>query len=139
MDQIPPHKLWIGSVGDLRDWRRLYDAGIRAVVHLAYEDLPPALPHDLVLCRFPLIDGDDNEPELMWAAVVCLTLLLEREFACLVCCHAGVSRSPAIAAAALSRLTHQSFEASLQEIYGHCHATIHVGLRAQVQALSESK
>src|SRR5437899_742747 len=132
MQQIPPHKMWIGTTGDLRDWRRLYDVGISAVVHLPYEDLPPALPHDLVLCRFPLVDGDDNNTQVLRAAVMGLTQLLEEEFACLVCCRAGVSRSPAIAAAALSCLTHRSFEESLHEIAHHCHFTIHVGLRAQV-------
>ena len=138
MNQIPPHQLWIGSAADLRDWRRLYDAGIRAIVHLAYEDLPPALPHDLILCRFPLVDGDDNAAELLRASIVTLTRLLERKFACLVCCQAGMSRSPAIAAAALSRLLQQSFEASVAEISRHHRNNIHLGLRAQVQAVCES-
>src|SRR5256885_8352482 len=111
MHQIIPHKLWIGSTGDIRDWRHLYDLGIRAVVQLAYEEPALTLPHDFVFCRIPLIDGDDNAPEVLRLAILTLTQLLEQKFACLVCCQAGLSRAPAIAAAALTRHTPQSFEA----------------------------
>jgi atypical dual specificity phosphatase len=138
MHQILPHTLWIGSTGDIRDWRHLYDLGIRAVVQLAYEEAPLSLPHDFVACRIPLVDGEDNPAEILALAITTLTHFLERKFACLVCCQAGLSRSPAVAAAALARLTHQSFTACLNDIAKHHHHAVHPGLRAQVQALCES-
>ena len=137
MHQIPPHTLWIGSSGDIRDWRHLYDLGIRAVVQLAYEEAALSLPHDFVGCRFPLVDGDENTPEVLTLAITTLTHLLEQKFACLVCCQAGLSRSPAIAAAALAKLTHQPFAACMAEIAKYHHHAIHPGLRAQVQGLCE--
>ena len=65
MHQIYPYSLWVGSSGDLRDWRRLYDIGIRAVVQVAYEEPASVLPHDFIACRFPLVDGEDN-PQIRW-------------------------------------------------------------------------
>jgi protein-tyrosine phosphatase len=136
MHQIPPHSLWIGSTGDLRDWRHLYDVGIQAVLDLAYEEPPLKLPHDLIACRFPLVDGDDNPPVLLKAAIDTLTRLLEEKFACLVCCHAGMSRSPAIAAAALARLTNRTIDECLAMIAQHHRCDVHPGLLAQIQTLA---
>jgi hypothetical protein len=138
MQQIPPHSLWIGTIGDLRDWRRLYDLGIRAVVQLAYEEPALSLPHDFVACRFPLVDGDENTPEILALAITTLTHLLEQRFACLVCCQAGLSRSPAIAAAALAKLTQKPFAACLDDLAKHHPHAIHPGLQTQVQLLCES-
>jgi hypothetical protein len=131
MHHIPPHLLWIGSTGDLRDWRRLYDVGIRAVMHVAYEEPPLALPHDLVACRFPLIDGDENALQTLRLAIATLTHFLESKFACLICCQAGLSRSPAIAAAALSQLTGEPLVASIEKVMKHHACAPHPGLLAQ--------
>ena len=119
----------------MQDWRRLYDAGIRAVVQLAYEETPTLLPRDFVVCRFPLLDGEDNEPALLRAAVFMVTQLLEQRFATLICCQAGLSRSPAIAAAALTRLTGEPFAVCLDQIGSHHPWKIHPALFTQVQAL----
>ena len=118
--------------GDLYDLRRLYDVGIRAVLQVAYEEPPLALPHDFVACRFPLVDGGDNETETLDLAIVTLTHFLEQRFACLVCCQAGLSRSPGIAAASLARFTGQSFAECLALIgTTHRHA-IHPKLLTQL-------
>lgn len=138
MHEIPPHNLWIGSSGAVRDWRRLYDLGLRAVIQLAYEDAALALPHDFVACRFPLIDGDDNSSAVLTLAITSLTHLLEQKFGCLVCCQAGSSRSPAIAAAALAKVTQRSFAACLEEIAKYHPHAVHPGLRLQVQACCDS-
>lgn len=128
MHRIPPHALWIGSTGDLKDWRRLYDVGIQAVVHVAYEEPPLALPHDFVACRFPLIDGDENPPAMLAAAIDTLTRLL----ACLICCQAGLSRSPAVAAAALARISGQTVAECLDGIAKHHACAVHPGLLSQI-------
>ena len=138
MHQILPHTLWIGSTGDIRDWRHLYDLGIRAVVQLAYEEAPLSLPHDFVACRIPLVDGEDNPPELLALAITTLTHFLEQKFACVVCCQGGLSRSPAVAAAALARLADEPFNACLNYMAIYHHHAVHPGLRAHVQALCES-
>jgi protein-tyrosine phosphatase len=135
MHRIPPHALWIGSSGDLNDWRRLYDVGIQAVMHVAYEEPPLRLPHDFVACRFPVIDGDENSATALKLAIATLTHFLDEKFACLVCCQAGLSRSPAIAAAALARTTKRPFTECLDLIRNHHACAVHPGLVSQIQKL----
>ncbi len=136
MNQIPPHPLWIGTIGDLKDLRRLYDLGIRAVVQLAYEDSLPVFPHDFTSCRFPLVDGGDNDADVVQLAVSMVTRLVERKFATLVCCGAGLSRSPAIVAAALARITKKPFADCVNHVATHRPCDIHPALFAQLQDLS---
>jgi protein-tyrosine phosphatase len=135
MQQITPFSLWIGSVGDLRDLRQLHDAGIRAVVQLAYEELPVTPARDFVTYRFPLVDGADNDPELLRLAVASLTQLLERKFATMVCCQAGRSRSPGIASAALARLTGTPLLECVRQIVAIRPCFVHPALLAQLQTL----
>jgi hypothetical protein len=80
MNQIPPYHLWIGHAGDGRDYRRLLDLGIRAVVQLAVEEPPLQPPRELIYLRFPLRDGADNPDDLLawpstrwlrWSATGC--------------------------------------------------------------------
>lgn len=139
MVQIHPHALWIGASGNLRDVKRLYELGINAVIHVAYEELPPPLPHDFILCRFPLVDGDGNEPVHLRLAIDTLTQMLERKFTCVICCLAGLSRSPAIAAAALAKLSGQSIDDSLAHIAQQHPCLVHPRLLAQVKAATSSK
>jgi protein-tyrosine phosphatase len=136
MNQISPHPLWIGTIGDLKNLRRLYDLGIRAVVQLAYEEPPLTLPHDFIACRFPLLDGGDNDADLLRLAVATVTHLLERKFATLVCCHAGRSRSPAVVAAALARIAREPFAVCVNKLAGNRAWDIHPALFAQLQDLS---
>jgi hypothetical protein len=138
MTQILPYSLWIGAAGDLRDWRRLYDLGIRAIVELAYEETPVALPRDFVVCRFPLVDGGGNDAELLRLAVDTLTRLLEEKFATLVCCQAGLSRSPGLTAAALTRLTGEPFAVCLNQVAAYRPCQVHPGLVAQLQGMCGS-
>jgi protein-tyrosine phosphatase len=135
MHQISPHLLWLGSCGDLRVWRRLHDAGIHAVLQIAYEESLPEMPHDLIAFRVPLIDGAENDAAALRLAINTLTHLLEQKFATLVCCQAGLSRSPAIAAAALARLTGQTLSDSLALIKTHRPCTVHPGLLEQIRTL----
>jgi protein-tyrosine phosphatase len=132
MQQIQPYSLWIGTAGDLRDLRRLYDLGIQVVMQVAYEEPPLALPHDLIVCRFPMVDGDGNAPALVNLAIDTLTQMLEQKFACLVCCQAGLSRSPAIAAAALARLTQRPTVECLEQIAAQHRCDVHPGFLTQV-------
>jgi hypothetical protein len=70
MSQIAPHGLWIGHAGDGRDYSRLLDQGIKAVVQVAAEESPMNVPRELVYLRFPLNDGADNPSGLLDLVVV---------------------------------------------------------------------
>jgi len=102
MYEFVPELLWIGHAHDVRDPRAVLDAGIAAVVDLAYEELPAQLLRNLVYCRFPLVDGADNDPQLLRLAVETVVDLLVAGSPTLVACSAGMSRSPIIASVALS-------------------------------------
>ena len=139
MNQITPFPLWLGTIGDLRDIRRLYDVEIRAIVQLAYEEASASLPRDFIVCRVPLVDGCDNDMGLLRLAVDMVTRLLEGKFATLVCCQAGTSRSPAITAAALARFSGNSFMKCVDHVRTCRPTDIHAGLLMQLQDLFETK
>jgi len=105
MRQIPGYSLWIGNAADLRDVPRLLEAGIEAVVALAIEESPAALVRELVHCRLPLMDGAGNPPWLLRMAMDTVVALAAGGVPTLISCGAGMSRSPAVAALAIHRLT----------------------------------
>lgn len=102
MRQVAPHELWIGHAGDARNLRAILDVGVAALVDLAAAELPVPVTRDLVYCRFPVVDGPGNPPWLLRLAVDTTAALLRARTPTLVFCAAGMSRSPAIAAAALA-------------------------------------
>jgi protein-tyrosine phosphatase len=104
MRQIAPHRLWLGNALDARDLRPLYELEIAAVIDLALEEKPAQLGREMVYCRFPLADGAGNSPVVLRAAVDMTARLIEQQVPTLVACGAGMSRSPAIVAAALSMI-----------------------------------
>ncbi len=114
VDQVAGYQLWIGSVADGRNAEALHNAGILAVIDLAASESPATLPRDLVYCRMPLVDGAGNPPWLLQEAVRLLTNLLTADVPTLVHCGAGLSRSPTIAAMAVSNLTGVTPEAAMQ-------------------------
>ena len=102
MIQIEPHLLWLGHAGDCRDIQRLADVGIEAVMQLAAEESLANLLPEMLVFRIPLVDGSGNPPVRLRLAVEVVANLLEHRVATLVCCSAGASRSPAIAACAVA-------------------------------------
>src|SRR5258708_5183826 len=101
MNQIIPYPLWIGHGGDGRDFRQVFQASIKALVQLSAEEPALAPPRELIYCRFPLVDGGGNRAELLFLAVSTVATLLKMSVPTLLFCGAGMSRSPAIAAAVL--------------------------------------
>src|SRR5436309_2340860 len=116
MRQIAPHSLWLGHIEDARDLRAVHSAGIRALVDLAANELPVPVSRDLIYCRFPLVDGLGNSPDMLRLAISVTADLLRCKTPTLVFCSAGMSRTPAVAAAALSRATGRTAEQCLAEI-----------------------
>ncbi len=102
MREIHPNGLFLGNAADARDLRRLYDHRIVAVVDLALNEPPAQLGRDMVYCRVPLCDGGGNSNAILEVAIRCVITLLSREMRTLVACRGGMSRAPAIAAAALA-------------------------------------
>ncbi|MGO9112774.1 MAG: dual specificity protein phosphatase family protein [Thermoguttaceae bacterium] len=122
MREILPNKLWIGNAGDGRDPERLLAAGVVAVINLAAEEPSPILPRSMVYCRFPLMDGSPDDPTILRVAIQTVATLLKSQVPTLVYCGAGMSRSPAIVAAALSIVQGGNPEENLKEIVaGHPH------------------
>jgi protein-tyrosine phosphatase len=116
VNQIKPYPLWLGHAGDGRDFQTLLKLGIQAVVQLAVEEPPLHTPRELICCRFPLVDGPGNDPNLLAISISTLTMLLQGKVPTLVCCGAGMCRTPALAAAALSRAHARSPEECLDQI-----------------------
>jgi hypothetical protein len=102
MHQIIPGRLWISSSYEARDVRRVLDLGIEAIVDLAMQEPPLAVTRELIYLRIPILDGDGNDVRRLSMAIKSLVELICRQVPVLVTCSAGMSRSPAIAAAALS-------------------------------------
>jgi len=80
------------------------EAGIEAVLQLANEEPGGSLPRDMISLRVPLQDGPENNPSQIQFAMRLLIDLLANRRPTLVCCSAGMSRSPALAAVALANV-----------------------------------
>ena len=113
MRELPPYRLWLGNALDARDLRRLYELEIAAVVDLAMEELPAQLGREIVYCRFPLVDGAGNSPAVIRLAVATVVSLIQSQTSTLVACGAGMSRSPAIVAAAQAKIENRPAEECL--------------------------
>jgi protein-tyrosine phosphatase len=138
MQQLTPHLLWLGHLGEGRNFQQLFDAGIKALVELAAEDMPSQPPREMIYCRFPLLDGADNDRAVLYLAVSTTASLLERRLPTLVCCGSGLSRSPAIAAAALSLVYQAPPEESLKQVARQHHTDVSPGLWNQLVSLVDS-
>jgi len=102
MREILPGRVWIGNVRDASDIRGILEKEIAAVVNLAIEELPILYPRDLISCRFPLLDGSGNSEDLLRLTIFTVHLHVSAKIPILVTCSGGMSRSPAIVAAAIA-------------------------------------
>jgi hypothetical protein len=119
MNQILPHPIWVGHSGDGNDFRRLFDACINALIHLAIEEPAPLVPREFFYCSFPLVDGSGNRPEVLLLAINTLATLITKHVPTLVACGGGASRSPAVVAAALALAHREPPEECLQRVVRH--------------------
>jgi len=116
MREVLPGLLWVSNAIDARDISGVLGTGIEAVVDVAIEEKPIAFPRDILYCHIPLNDGEGNRPEFLRTAVGLVVRLIAAKCRTLVCCGAGMSRSPAIAAMAIARLRDEAPENILLEI-----------------------
>lgn len=134
MNRIEPFALWIGHGGEEANLAPIYEAGIEAIVVLAGEEPPFSSPRELITCRVPLIDGGGNPPERLGLAVQLVTTLVEAKVPTLVCCGAGMSRSPAVAAAALARVFGGALTGWLERVAEHHPSDVSSALWADLVA-----
>lgn len=116
MREVIPKLLWIANAKEARDVKSVLDLGIVAVVDLAIEEPPIHFPRDVVYCRFPLIDGQGNTPAVVKAAIDTTVSFVNGNVPTLVACDGGMSRSPAVAAAALAILEETTPEQALERV-----------------------
>jgi protein-tyrosine phosphatase len=116
MREVIPKVLWIGNALEARDVPAVLAIGIAAVVDLAMEEAPILFPRDMTYCRFPLIDGAGNTPAMIQAAIDTTVCFIRGEVPTLVACDGGMSRSPAIVAAALADVEGTTLEQALLRV-----------------------
>ncbi len=116
MREVLPGLLWVSNAIDARDISGVLGTGVEAVVDVAIEEKPIAFPRDILYCRIPLNDGEGNRPEFLRTAVEVVMRLMSAKCRTLVCCGAGMSRSPAVAAMAIARVRGEVAEKVLLEI-----------------------
>lgn len=130
-----PRRLWLGNAVDARDVVAVLNKGIGAVVDLAMEEPPAQYPRDVVYCRFPLVDGAGNRPELVRAAVDVTASFIRSGLSTLVACGGGMSRSPTIAAAALAKAEGCSLDDGLREVTGNAVHDVSTSLWAEIKSV----
>lgn len=132
MNRVMPYPLWIGHGGEGLNVAQLFELGIEAVVELSAEEPSLALHRSLIACRFPLLDGAGNRAELLALAIRTVASLVKAGIPTLVCCSGGVSRSPAVVAAALALVNHQLPEESLKHVAITHHSDVAPGLWREI-------
>jgi protein-tyrosine phosphatase len=116
MREVIPGILWIGNAGDACNVPCILGLGITAVIDLALEGPPQKYPREMVYCRFPLLDGSGNATAVLRGAIDVLALFISVSVPTLVFCGAGMSRSPAVVAAALGKVRNEPPRDVLRDI-----------------------
>jgi len=93
--------LYVGSVQDAEDYAALKEAGIGAVLTLAW---PISHPEDIAVKRVFFEDGEPIPDEVFYEALSFVRQQRRQGRKLLIACSAGVSRSPTIAIAVLHEL-----------------------------------
>ncbi|MEQ9068106.1 MAG: dual specificity protein phosphatase, partial [Gimesia chilikensis] len=84
MREVLPRLLWIGNARDARDFNQVLDLGITAVIDLAWEEPPISYPREIVYCRLPLIDGDENQTVVLQTALTTAARFISADLPTLV-------------------------------------------------------
>jgi len=100
--ELIPKRLWIGNAADARSRENIFSNAVASVVDLAIDESPALTPRETIYFRAPLNDSSNNGAATIRLAVNTLATLLGEGIPTLVCCSAGMSRSPTIAAIAIA-------------------------------------
>lgn len=134
MREVISNLLWIGNARDARNVNDVLSAGIKAVVDLAIEEPTIQLPRNIAYARLPLLDGGGNDPVVLCAAVSISATLVAGRVPTLVACSGGMSRSPAIVAAALASVRGTPMDEALRDLASHGPHDVVPGLWAEIHA-----
>jgi protein-tyrosine phosphatase len=134
---VIPKLLWIGNARDARNVSEVLNAGIKAVIDLAIEEPPIQFPRDITYARLPLLNGVGNDPAVIRAAVSMTATLITGRVPTLVACSGGMSRSPAIVAAALAVVRGTPMDEALRDLASHGPHDLVPGLWAEIHAAVE--
>ncbi|MCA9078055.1 MAG: dual specificity protein phosphatase family protein [Planctomycetaceae bacterium] len=135
MRKVEGYSLWLGNIGDMLNLTAVLDNEIRAIVDLAAEEPIPQITRDLIYHRFPLQDGAGNDSWLLDHAVSCVARLIAAGVPTLIYCSAGMSRTPAIGAAAIARTTNRELATTLRNVGRDGPTDVSPGLIADLQAI----
>ncbi len=138
MRAVIPDLLWIGNARDGRNVEAVLRLGIEAVIDLAVEEPPMLFPRETAYCRFPLIDGEGNRPAMIQAAIDTTIGFIRGNVPTLVTCNGGMSRSPAIVAAALVTIEKIAAETALERVARSGPHDVSVSFWAEVKKQSGS-
>lgn len=139
MREVLPNVLWIGAAGAARDVKSVMSAGIRAVIDLAIEEPPILLPREIIYCRFPLLDGDGNPAALLQSSIDTTARLVAADIPTLVACSGGMSRSPAIASAAIAKTQSLGLAEALEHIAARGPCDVSPALWNDIKAIVASE
>ena len=135
MRVIIPTRLWISNAMDARNVTGVLGLGVSAIVDLAVEEPPIQFPRDVVYCRFPLIDGVGNQPAVLRVAIDTVAYFIASRTPTLVACGAGMSRSPAIVAAAMATTKRIALADVLEKLTAGQPHDVSPGLLAEITKL----
>lgn len=118
--QIADTNLYVGNSNDARDIDNLRRLGIKRVLNVATDLEGPWFHGDYRNYKIPLTDGPGNQLYQYQLALYTATTILSHGEKLLIHCHAGISRSPSIAAACLVFLKKaRTIEEALQIVKRH--------------------
>ncbi len=105
------------------------------MVQLAAEEPPLSPPRGLLYHRIPLQDGSGNPPGFLGLAIATVAALIRLRVPTLVCCGMGLSRSPAVAAAALAWVRRESPDEALGRLVLRHPVDVSPGLWGEIRAI----
>ena len=130
--------LWQGNARDAREIHQVLALGVQAIVDLAENESPVTFPRDVIVLRYPIADGSGNPAWLLRSIIRSLCGLLENKIPTFIYCSAGMSRSPTLAAAAISRLRAMSLDLAITQFFNEPKFDISPALWNDVRDLIEN-
>jgi predicted protein tyrosine phosphatase len=115
MDEVASG-LYVGAIDDAGDQSRLAEHRISVVLSLTHAEPETGFPADVTVVRLPMMDGPRNDHQTFVRAVNEAVTRWEAGNRVLVHCSAGASRSPAVAATAVSLSTDRTLETAFQQL-----------------------
>jgi protein tyrosine phosphatase len=137
MRKLPTYRIWLGNVLDASNLRGVLDLGVELIVDLAANEVPPKITRDLTYCHIPLHDSMGNSEWQLRLAIDTVRLAVAKNIPTLVCCSAGMSRTPVIAAAAIALQTQQDFRKCLEALVAGAPHDVSAALVKDVLSLIE--